>query len=507
MIKLQGPETLRPLSLGKLCSFVQHALNTNLLIYYKTLLIKNNQYSGFNKDQSQDTKSEEMIKEIKSQLIELLQYHKTGLSLAQIPILYKKKFGNPLNIQVLGFPKLKNLLATMEEVLLEKAQGNFLKANLRTHMRKVSVRPLEDYRQKFEGNNRFYTLRNEPLDYRLNNPYYSNLGNALNSHQGLNQAPPIRCYRTVSTVEEYIIKVKLLLIEIMRENMYGIELEKLQQALDQKLGSTFDCKICKADNFQEFLVTHLDGYLDIELKKSLRPTVNTGVSYIVFPKQTGSKVFSQLRSPIFDTQGQCSNPLDIPSSLNQNLGFPRISNEPSLYNLQQPNSSYMFSYMGNKANSWNSVKSSDADVFAKKDPAPPRKNNENLSQAPPSNSTKSSRSPFQYNPFGGIDLQGLNLQFKRRSQRKKKRVQNDLIDQKLDSALQYQVLSPTYPRSYASQVVSDKEEKSSGEGEDAKSQEEGDGNSLESTSFRMVEQILDDQTRVFDPILAHKKSD
>lgn len=69
-------------------------------------------------------------------MILLLDQHKHGLSLAQIPILLRKHYNKTYNIQALGYPKLKNLLCSMEEVTLEKAQGTFLKAQLKKHLRK-----------------------------------------------------------------------------------------------------------------------------------------------------------------------------------------------------------------------------------------------------------------------------------------------------------------------------------------------------------------------------------
>jgi hypothetical protein len=45
----------------------------------------------------------------------------------------KKNFSKSYNIQKLGFSKLKNLLVTMEEIILERAQGNLLKAILRVN--------------------------------------------------------------------------------------------------------------------------------------------------------------------------------------------------------------------------------------------------------------------------------------------------------------------------------------------------------------------------------------
>jgi len=48
--------------------------------------------------------------------LKILEQHKNGISLAQIPIFMRKTYGKTYNFQALGFPKLKNLLASMDEV-------------------------------------------------------------------------------------------------------------------------------------------------------------------------------------------------------------------------------------------------------------------------------------------------------------------------------------------------------------------------------------------------------
>ena len=148
MIKLTCPNDLQPLSLGRLCSFVQKALNQNLLIYYKTLLIRNNQFDNGNSQASSEAKNCKKVELLKEQILNILKENKNGLSLAQIPLLLKNKYKKTYNIQSLGFPKLKNLLVTMDEIDLEKTQGNLLKAVIKSHGRKNSEKPFEEISNK-----------------------------------------------------------------------------------------------------------------------------------------------------------------------------------------------------------------------------------------------------------------------------------------------------------------------------------------------------------------------
>lgn len=283
MIKLTGPAELQPLSLGKLCSFVQKALNQNILIYYKTLLIRNNQYDGVCSNTSTEAKNSKKVEILKEQILSLLRENKNGLSLAQIPLMLKNKYKKTYNIQSLGFPKLKNLLATMDEVDLEKTQGNFLKAVLKVHCRKNSDKNLDEMYKSNLAGKKFHTLRPKPLDNRLNSMHYnSNLQANLLSNDS---APPVKAYRTVSTLDDYIFKIQSTVLDILRLNIFGIEVEKLKAELDRRLGADFHYGIAKVNSFQEFLINYLGDYLDIEIKKSLRTGKSAGpLSHIVYPK-------------------------------------------------------------------------------------------------------------------------------------------------------------------------------------------------------------------------------
>jgi hypothetical protein len=283
MIKLTGPPELRPLSLGKLCSYVQRALNQHILIYYKTLLIKNNKFENEKCNEACDPKNSKRVDQLKSQIISLLKENKQGLSLAQIPLMIKKKYNQSYNIQSLGFPKLKNLLVTMDEVDLEKSNGNFNRALLKTHDRKNSEKPLEEFKKEALGGRKFLTLRSKPLDNRLNNLNYQSVLN--NNLQSNDSHQPTRPYRTVSSLEDYIFKVQSMIIEILRYNMFGIEVDRLKAELEKRLGASFIHKVAQVDSFQEFLISYLGDYLDIEVKKSLKSAkIAAPLSHIVYPK-------------------------------------------------------------------------------------------------------------------------------------------------------------------------------------------------------------------------------
>lgn len=271
MIKLTGPIELRNLSLGRLSALVQVALSKNILIYYKTLLIKNNQFNvnDEGKTKKEEKENEKKVVQLKSQIIELLSDNRKGLSLAQIPLLLKKRYREVYNIQALGFPKLKNLLTTMKEVELKKSDGNFLSAELKHAYRKSRSKNSQSNagRGAYLGGKKFLTLKNQPFDLKLTNQYMNIVENNLNTSGPNKPQVGFKQHRTVSNLDDYISKVKALLLDILLQNMFGIEVDRLEQSLYKALGSSFDWRITKVDSFQEFLVVYLDDYLDIEVKR------------------------------------------------------------------------------------------------------------------------------------------------------------------------------------------------------------------------------------------------
>lgn len=61
---------------------------------------------------------------IKTTILSILEKSKEGVSLAQLPLYLKRNLNFPLSISELGFPKLKDLLATFPEVAIELRDTN-----------------------------------------------------------------------------------------------------------------------------------------------------------------------------------------------------------------------------------------------------------------------------------------------------------------------------------------------------------------------------------------------
>ena len=61
---------------------------------------------------------------VKNALIEILAESKTGMSLAQLPLYLRKKLPFALDLNELGFPKLKDLILSMSDKIKLELRGH-----------------------------------------------------------------------------------------------------------------------------------------------------------------------------------------------------------------------------------------------------------------------------------------------------------------------------------------------------------------------------------------------
>ena len=105
---------------------IQQAVQDDLLRYHKTLLVWTNKISTQEElwntntsntegDSEQSALIREELDQIKKSLIDILREHKNGVSLAQLPQYLKRKLHFDLNLQKLGYPKLKDLILSMSD--------------------------------------------------------------------------------------------------------------------------------------------------------------------------------------------------------------------------------------------------------------------------------------------------------------------------------------------------------------------------------------------------------
>ena len=90
-----------------------------------------------------------------------------------------------------------------------------------------------------------------------------------------------------------------------------------------RVGSRFHPGMFKVDNFQEFLITYLDDYLDIEVKKGFKLRTHSPISYIVYPKNYKLPIGIKPAPPKEDYSNFINS-----FSLNNNSGIQNVLNSP-----------------------------------------------------------------------------------------------------------------------------------------------------------------------------------
>jgi hypothetical protein len=114
-LKRFGSEALRVLSLGKLNYIVQLAIDEDLLRYQKNMLV----WTACLKP-PKENEANFKLGTVKGCIQSLLSSFKEGISLAQLPGLLNKQIDFQLDLQELGFAKLKDLLISIAGVQIVK---------------------------------------------------------------------------------------------------------------------------------------------------------------------------------------------------------------------------------------------------------------------------------------------------------------------------------------------------------------------------------------------------
>lgn len=331
MLKICGPDELRCLSLGKICALIKHALKNQVLIHFRTLIIKNE--NSFTKSSSE---RDDKIFEIQRNIIELLKEKEgTEVTLAQLPLYLTLKYNKTFNFQDLGFPKLKNFLATMEDyIVLEKSHKNHITLKLKDVNALNSTSENKPFTDDFESHSSFNentNLDSQYFDIIEHRPGHRTLQSNAFDHKckqidtmGNPQASEHK--KSISNFQQYLEKIRAFVLNNLKNYSFGIEMNRLEDNLSKYLGNKFDPKIFKADDFKDFLLTNFDEYVDIGVKKTIRKIIDKPqkpTSYMIYPKNYNrimSSHFSRFHKSHQDELGYYSGNFDADvSDLRSNI--------------------------------------------------------------------------------------------------------------------------------------------------------------------------------------------
>lgn len=101
---------------------------------------------------------------------------------------------------------------------------------------------------------------------------------AINKYSALTPSSdknPKGSRKKVSSLDDYLNKVRGFIELILTDNCYGISIQKLYNELSSKLNCEFDVRLFHCKDFPEFLTTHVENLVDIEIKRNV---------WIIYPK-------------------------------------------------------------------------------------------------------------------------------------------------------------------------------------------------------------------------------
>jgi len=270
-IKYCGPENLKDLSIGKLSLLVQEAINKGILRYQRTLLVKNvmndstmsmSNQSDFHNEVIHSLNAErkaKLMSMVKEALLEILMENPRGISLAQIPFHLKKKLKFNVDFQELGFPKLKNFLTTLKNLVIIESVGTNhtcvkLKEPLSAQMNQGSFGARNMYQKKRLGDIDKVGLRT--------NQYQRVNENVLNMRNYEAQNEQMRPENEMRRITERL----RVIVTTFRQ---GIPIQDLYRELCNQMKVMelnflpFGC-----ENFYQFLLRYQDQIVDISVKKN-----------------------------------------------------------------------------------------------------------------------------------------------------------------------------------------------------------------------------------------------
>ena len=252
-VKICGPPTLKNCSLGKLNQLVQYAVKEDVLRYHKTLLVWTTKVDKhkkmaemMQKESNQKASVEAKLNIVKNALIEILAESKTGMSLAQLPLYLKRKLPFVLDLNELGFPKLKDLILSMaDRIKLELRGHNHPFAYLIKSGRFVHAQSNSDDFQSIPKSKDFIKTGHPNLSEDVN------ISRHLKSALALN--------------EDHMKNVLTVFYSLMREMPFGIESDKLPEIVTARLGQEFNVKDYGCHSLLEFLKKFVIPNYEIEI--------------------------------------------------------------------------------------------------------------------------------------------------------------------------------------------------------------------------------------------------
>jgi hypothetical protein len=254
-IKACGTPSLKACSLGQLSQFIQFAINKHMLKHQRTLLVwnttplKSRGHEVFSSDSEAVRKEKERIKHklnvVKQIILELLNGKPAGIPLAQLPQQLKHKLPFPLDLNELGFLKLKELLATMADQVKVDAKGHNYPIARLIHKKSMGGMYPKSYgfeSESFDKGQRHVPRYSEDMSYSTES-FGKHFSFDFNRHLEV---------------------IRNCLYALLQEYPLGIDCTKLPLLLYMKSGIEFNVFVFGCSTLLEFLQKYVMAYYELE---------------------------------------------------------------------------------------------------------------------------------------------------------------------------------------------------------------------------------------------------
>ncbi|CAD8052801.1 unnamed protein product [Paramecium primaurelia] len=298
LLKCCGPLELRVCSLGVLCLMIQEAINRNVLIYYKTLLIKpntniafdfndflnifddqfqdqfilqnilgneENQQLSIDKQQQQHEKQNK-LKAVQQAIIDILNEYTKGVSLARLPKMIQRKIQFTFDLHELGFTKLKCLIQGIDGISIINDGTTYASLILDEYYddtNDIKQEQEDDQQmQQVKIDLKYFQKQSLQQQQSSSNPQLQQQQiqqQQQQQQQQLQFLPPIH-------VSEYQLKIEQALKQILNQYTNGIPAFQLLQILQLHIQNTFEYTQFGCSTFEEYMVKYAENYSDVMIK-------------------------------------------------------------------------------------------------------------------------------------------------------------------------------------------------------------------------------------------------
>lgn len=262
-----GFQEFRTFSIGKLLSFIDKAIKIEYIHYIKTFLVKNEHFIS-NQEILQKNKEnfekDELFALFANKLEEILKKNNGQINLAQAKEMLEEHTNKSFSeLYKFGINKIGNFIEKFSEkfYVFEPKKGMLV---LRL-CDNCSLLPKNSIQSAFKEKNIYIKKKDKQIGLGQKKMPIESL-KEISYRAGRHSLADEKGRLNSSSIEDYLKKIKLIVVEILLNNKNGIELGRLQKILNEQIPSEFDCITFGYENFYNFLLENLSDFVEVQVR-------------------------------------------------------------------------------------------------------------------------------------------------------------------------------------------------------------------------------------------------